>query len=65
MSEYLCSSRAGTFEGCNDCQGIRRVISGKAPRGMKPCACAPRWCLFCKRTDDPKLAWIEQQLTAR
>jgi len=64
VSEYLCSSRTATYEGCNDCRGLRRVISGRRPKGMPDCTCTPRWVLFCKRTEDPKLAWIERELTA-
>lgn len=68
MSEYICSGRGFSFEGCNDCQGLRRVVSGKVPKRDRPahaCTCDPRWVLFTKRTDDPKLGWIERQLTLR
>ena len=66
MSEYLTTMANGTtYEGCNDCRGLRRLIRGRKPRTMKPCTCDPRWVLFTKRTEDPKLAWIERELAAR
>jgi len=66
MSEYICSGRGFTYEGCSDCHGLRRVIAGSIPKSgihpRIPCDCSPRWVLFTKRTEDPKLAWIEGQL---
>lgn len=64
MSEYYCSGPKGRYTGCNDCGGLRILHSGKAPKGMKNCYCRPRWNLFTKRTNDPKLAWLEAQLLA-
>jgi hypothetical protein len=63
MSEYIASGLSGSFEGCNDCKGLRRILQGApdfAP--SHPCTCNPRWVLFTKRTDDPKLAYLESRL---
>jgi len=65
VSEYVASGTSGTYIGCNDCKGWRRTLEGRKPRNMKPCTCDPRWVLLCKRTDDPKLGWIERELAVR
>lgn len=62
MSEYYCASSRGAYTGCNDCGGIRKLHRGKAPRKLNPCVCRPRWCLFTKRTNEPKLSAIESML---
>lgn len=65
MSEYIASGRTSSYVGCNDCKGLRKLLKGRRPRGMADCACTPRWVQLCKRTDDPKLGWIERELQAR
>ncbi|CAM6053495.1 unnamed protein product [Sphagnum tenellum] len=42
--------------------GCTNPTCAAASRLMKPVPADAEWVTFCKRTEDPKLAWIEHQL---